>query len=202
MYSFAWHPSLEKVCSLFHKACGSINFLFFLKWILWIGWIVSALLLFGSIWGNYPLQQLDKTTPAIFKGLYHAIPRVAWPVALSFIVFACHFGYGGIINWFLSLPQWQPLSRLTYSTYITHTSILLLVERQIRTSRYISDLIAVIIQQICNQLFHIETLGAFIFFSSTRSVDMWFWPLWSDICFLWPSNIRFSFWKNTCSEGK
>lgn len=88
---------------------------------------------------------MDQTPSAVWKGLYHALPRVAWPAALGFIVFACHFGYGGIINWFLSLSQWQPISRLTYSMYLTHVIIMLLQERQIRASRYVTDLIAVIL---------------------------------------------------------
>lgn len=101
---------------------------------------------------------MDKTTSSLLKGLYHALPRVAWPTALSFIVFACHFGYGGVVNWFLSLGQWQPISRLTYSVYITHVLVLLSLERQIRTSRFISDWIAVSLFTVTNN--SINTLNA------------------------------------------
>lgn len=109
------------------------------------------LLIFGSIFGNYPLQQMDEKASAFAKGLYHALPRVALPTALSFIVFACHYGYGGIMNWVLSLPQWQPISRLTYSMYITHVFMIYMLDRQIRTPRQFSDLIMVLNAFIINR---------------------------------------------------
>lgn len=49
---------------------------------------------------------------------YGGLHRLAWGAALGWLVFACHNGYGGVVNEFLSHPVWQPISRLTYATYI------------------------------------------------------------------------------------
>ncbi|KAG5684553.1 hypothetical protein PVAND_013778 [Polypedilum vanderplanki] len=51
---------------------------------------------------------------------YIAIQRNVWAVAICWIVFACqNIKTGGFIRWFLSLPQWQPISRMGLSMYIT-----------------------------------------------------------------------------------
>lgn len=112
--------------------------------VLYLGWIAALLTICGCIFANYPLQQLDRTASSVLNGLYYAIPRIAWPTALSFIIFACHFGYGGPINWFLSLTQWLPISRLTYSMYLIHVLVVAYFSRQNRTSTYFSDLTMVL----------------------------------------------------------
>jgi hypothetical protein len=44
------------------------------------------------------------------NSFYISLYRNGWSVALFWLVFACHNGTGGIIRWFLTLPQWQPIS--------------------------------------------------------------------------------------------
>ncbi|KAF2891678.1 hypothetical protein ILUMI_14495, partial [Ignelater luminosus] len=56
-----------------------------------------------------------------------ALVRPSWVIAVSWIIFACAVGYGGPINKFLSLPVFQILSKLTYSMYLIHFPIMVVV---------------------------------------------------------------------------
>lgn len=110
---------------------------------LYLGWIASLAMVFGVIFGNYPLQQIDNKSSPLVGGMYHGITRVTWCMALGWIVFACHFGYGGPINWFLTLPIWMPFARLTYAIYLLHLCVMLYITAQVRTSSTFSQLNAV-----------------------------------------------------------
>lgn len=94
------------------------------------------------IFANYPLQQTDSKHTPLEYGLYDAFSRVGWAIALSYIIFACVHGSGGPVNWFLSHPLWQPLSRLCYSIYIVHYPVILFVMGTTKTSIYFSELTA------------------------------------------------------------
>jgi peptidoglycan/LPS O-acetylase OafA/YrhL len=59
----------------------------------------------------------DTSTGA--NAFFMALQRNLWACALCWIIFACqHLKTGGIVRWFLSLPQWQPISRMGLSMYI------------------------------------------------------------------------------------
>lgn len=73
---------------------------------------------------------LTYTYPRIATPLENALcdslVRVAWPGAISYIIFACVHNYGGPVNWFLGHPFWQPLSRLSYTIYLVHFPVVML----------------------------------------------------------------------------
>lgn len=54
------------------------------------------------------------------NAVFIAASRLGWSLSLSWIVFACHCGAGGLVNSFLSLELWKPLSRIGLSIYLTH----------------------------------------------------------------------------------
>lgn len=60
------------------------------------------------------------------SGIYTPVSRVLWSFFLCLVIYACVKGYGGPVNWFLSLPMWQPLARLTYAIYLVHMPIMLM----------------------------------------------------------------------------
>lgn len=39
---------------------------------------------------------------------------------MAWIIFACQNGSGGIVRWFLSWKEWQPLGKLGLSIYLVH----------------------------------------------------------------------------------
>lgn len=95
------------------------------------------------IFANYPLMQPDRKATALEHGLYESLSRVAWAIALCYIIFACVHNYGGPVNWFLSHPLWQPISRLCYSIYLIHFPIILIIQATMKTAPYFSELTAV-----------------------------------------------------------
>ncbi|CAG9806050.1 unnamed protein product [Chironomus riparius] len=82
-------------------------------------WIFTLTVLFSIVF----LQLgFSSSTDVIQRG-YHitflALHRNLWAIALCWIIFACqNLKTGGIIRWFLSLPQWQPISRMGLSMYL------------------------------------------------------------------------------------
>lgn len=103
------------------------------------------------IFSNYPLQQINvkelskgtsEHTPLEYA-LYESLGRVGWSIALCYIIFACVHGYGGPVNWFLSLPLWQPLSRLSYAMYILHGSVQTILSLSMKQPPYFSQMEAV-----------------------------------------------------------
>jgi peptidoglycan/LPS O-acetylase OafA/YrhL len=57
-------------------------------------------------------------------GAYFSLTKVTFPLAVSWVIFACHYGYGGVINQFLSAPFFIPLARISYVCYLIHPVII------------------------------------------------------------------------------
>lgn len=77
--------------------------------------------------------------PKLWSTIYFPLQNLLWALCLSWISFACLDGHGGFINWFLSLPVFQVLSKFTYSTYLIHVTLLMLQFASERTFPYFSD---------------------------------------------------------------
>ncbi|KAH8360223.1 hypothetical protein KR093_011438 [Drosophila rubida] len=106
----------------------------------WIGWIVCLALIFASIFSLLPYADWrNPTLPMLNQAFYYTFTRIAWPVSLCWVVFACMKGYGGLANSFLSAPLWQPLSKLSYTAYIFHIFIQQINGRRMRTNTFFSD---------------------------------------------------------------
>lgn len=91
------------------------------------------------IFANYPLQVPTYDDSVLASAFYESFSRVGWACALAWLVFACTQGYGGPINWFLSLEGWQPLARMSYSIYLVHLPLQLVIAARVRTPNYFSD---------------------------------------------------------------
>lgn len=110
------------------------------KRIVYLGWSFSILLLLTVILSQYPLQQENfEDNPLIADAFYDAFKRIAWCLALTWIIIACQLNYGGIINRFLSLPVWLPISKLSFCIYLIHLPIQLIYLGSIRSPQYFSN---------------------------------------------------------------
>ncbi|BFF91962.1 nose resistant to fluoxetine protein 6-like [Drosophila madeirensis] len=105
----------------------------------WSGWLLSLAMIFTSIFALYPAAQWSARLSTLEESFYYTLTRVAWPLVLCWIVFACMQGHGGLANSFLSSSLWQPLSRLSYSVYIWHMFIQEVNLRNLQTNSYLSD---------------------------------------------------------------
>lgn len=83
-----------------------------------------------------PYTQKQNTSDIVGFAFYVALFRSSWALALSWLIFACVKGYGAPINWFLSLPFFQHLSRLSYSIYLVHFPIIMYSASLQRTLNY------------------------------------------------------------------
>ncbi len=106
-------------------------------------WLVALVLGLVNVYGLYPSWHGHKLTTAENVS-YFMFSRFTWGVTLALVVFLCHTGYGGIINRFLSLPIWIPLSRLTFNVYLVHEMIMVLLFSEMRDTLYYTDTVMMI----------------------------------------------------------
>ncbi|XP_058817531.1 nose resistant to fluoxetine protein 6-like [Topomyia yanbarensis] len=106
------------------------------------GWIASLVAMAAIIFGYYPLQQPDTYTDhsLVVDALYESTNRVIWACCLGWIVFACVNGYGGPVNTFLSFPAWQPLGRLSYSMYLLHLPLQVMLTGVLKSTTHFDDM--------------------------------------------------------------
>ncbi|XP_032594881.1 nose resistant to fluoxetine protein 6 [Drosophila grimshawi] len=105
----------------------------------WLGWLISLGLIFTCMFALYPYAANGKDLATVNDAFYVTFTRIAWPLALVWVVFACKYGYGGLANSFLSSPLWQPLSKLSFCVYIWHLFIVDFNAGIGRTNTYFSD---------------------------------------------------------------
>lgn len=75
--------------------------------------------------------------------LFLSTQKPLWTLCLCWTSLACLSGKAGTINTFLSPPVFQILSKVTYSTYLIHFSMLAVHIAQMKTFYYFSDYEAV-----------------------------------------------------------
>ncbi|KAH8268343.1 hypothetical protein KR026_005457 [Drosophila bipectinata] len=110
------------------------------KIMVWSGWLFSLTMLFTSIFALYPAGKFDAPPlSTLAESFYYTLTRLAWPLAICWIIFACMQGYGGLANSLLSSPLWQPFSRLSYSMYVWHMFVQEVNSRSVRTTTYFSS---------------------------------------------------------------
>ncbi|XP_055939748.1 nose resistant to fluoxetine protein 6-like [Argiope bruennichi] len=83
------------------------------------GWCCATLCSLSVIFGLYHV----KNNETLFH-FYNALSRSAFCLALAWVIFCCLSGNGGLVDRFLSLKIWIPLSRLTYCAYMFHPLIM------------------------------------------------------------------------------
>ena len=102
------------------------------------GWVVSIALGLMIVYGlkDYYVGPGMTITMSAF---YTAFARIAWGMAVAWVIFTCHTGYGGPVNAFLSWKIWVPLARLTYTVYLIHMILLFVLGSTARTPYYMTD---------------------------------------------------------------
>jgi len=82
-------------------------------------WIASLSTLCTVAFLSFAFSISAREIPRASHASFMTLQRNLWAVAICWIVFACqNLKTGGIIRWFLSLPQWQPISRMGLSMYL------------------------------------------------------------------------------------
>lgn len=110
---------------------------------------------------------------AMAGAFYLCCSRIAWPLALCWIIWACQNGLAPIVNEFLSWSFWQPLSKLSYCLYIWHLLVETVHIARIKTSLHFSDYDAVSTPYILAKTYKVFTYMLNIFLDSPLLVGLW-----------------------------
>ncbi|CAG2104089.1 unnamed protein product [Medioppia subpectinata] len=95
----------------------------FNKCLIWASILVSYIfILYDSMFWAYGQTYGQTFTPAM-SALLYPLKKVLWALNLTAIIWMCITGNATFINRFLSYKAFIPLSRLTYSVYLTHAWI-------------------------------------------------------------------------------
>ena len=152
MSNFAYTQIYEKpYCRINAFLIGIIlGFVLYKKWrvkfSLWIRlciyivlWMIAVAfcmtIVFGQYqtWHNHPFNKAENV-------MYFMFSRTVYSTGIALMIYACHNGFGGIINSFLSWSLWVPLSRLTFMAYLSHPIVLCLIYNTMRFRFIYSDL--------------------------------------------------------------
>ncbi|KMY87457.1 nose resistant to fluoxetine protein 6 [Drosophila simulans] len=115
------------------------------KWLALVLWILSLSMLATVIFAVYPYTQSGAGDISALAGAFYlCCSRIAWPLALCWIIWACQNGLAPIVNEFLSWSFWQPLSKLSYCLYIWHLLVETVHIARIKTSPHFSDYDAIL----------------------------------------------------------
>ncbi|CAI5442308.1 unnamed protein product [Caenorhabditis angaria] len=91
-----------------------------LNWALAIvGWLIAFIIGCACMFSNYDYDK-GSYWDWFTRATYYNFTRIGWSIAVSWVIIANHFGWGGPINNFMSHPIWQPFGRLSYCAYIVH----------------------------------------------------------------------------------
>ena len=104
--------------------------------VMWVAAIFTGII---NVYGLYSSFNGHKFSAAE-NVMYFMFSRFTWGITLFLVVYACHNGYGGVVNRFLSMPVWIPLSRLTFNAYLVHEVILLILGGQYRDGMYYTNI--------------------------------------------------------------
>ena len=108
-----------------------------LIWALAVFLCISVICIPYGSWHGLPLTPVGNI-------LYFTFSRFAWSIGLALVVFACHNGYGWLVNSFLSAKFWLPLSRLTFAAYLVHPIVIDVVRHQLREPLHYTDITMVV----------------------------------------------------------
>ncbi|XP_048480464.1 nose resistant to fluoxetine protein 6 [Plutella xylostella] len=103
--------------------------------LIWSSW---AVMMGTIVYVYYPINQSDWDNQPV-NVILNSYKRSAWALGLGWMVLACHHGYGGPLNWLLSLRAWKVPSRISYGMYIYHYQVQQLISASEIGPVYFSD---------------------------------------------------------------
>lgn len=87
--------------------------------------------------------------------------RNSWALSIAWIILSCYSGGGGIFKWFLELPIWQPLGRMSLSFYLVHTLVITVFVGSYRAPLHFSNFYLVNLNLSCDEIRIIKLKNCF-----------------------------------------
>ncbi|GBM36605.1 Nose resistant to fluoxetine protein 6 [Araneus ventricosus] len=109
------------------------------KIVVCVGWLFAAALSLSVLCGLYGYHHgeiMEMTRSAVYASLHRSV----WSLGIAWIIFACYYGYGGIVNTILSWEYLIPLDRLAVLLYVLHPLAMFLHEGTLREKMYMGHL--------------------------------------------------------------
>lgn len=85
-----------------------------------IGWFLTFVLITWQTSASYWLVTGKVILAPVISTIHNIFGPLIWSLALSWIIVACHHGYGGVLNQFLSLEVFTIMTRASYLVYLSH----------------------------------------------------------------------------------
>ena len=107
-------------------------------------WIMAAalcaIIIFGQYktWHGHPFTKTENV-------MYFMFDRTTYSIGIALMIYACHNGFGGVINKFLSWSFWVPLSHLTFMAYLFHPLAYFLMYKTMRFQYIYTDWMLIIL---------------------------------------------------------
>ncbi len=88
-------------------------------------WVLTIIFMSTSIFGNWINHAQDATpmSPGLYAS-YFVLSRIAWPLAISWIIFSSSKGLAPVINSLLSWHGFTFFAHISYTTYLIHPMII------------------------------------------------------------------------------
>ncbi|XP_076306234.1 nose resistant to fluoxetine protein 6-like isoform X3 [Tachypleus tridentatus] len=103
------------------------------------GWILAITCNMAIVFGLYEWNSNNSLPNKVAATFYAALSRIGWSLGLAWLTVVCLYGYGGIINSFLSWKGFIPLSRMTYVVYIIQPAWIGTFRSHLRSTLYYSN---------------------------------------------------------------
>ena len=94
--------------------------IYIVLWVIAVAFCVTIVFGQYQTWHDHPFSKAENV-------MYFMFSRTVYSTGIALMIYACHNGFGGIINSFLSWSLWVPLSRLTFMAYLSHPIVLSLM---------------------------------------------------------------------------
>lgn len=86
---------------------------------------------------NLELNLVQAVPDTLSEAFCEATHRIAWACLTGWIVYVCHYlRSGGLLNWFLSHPIWQPIAKISLSIYLVHDIYIILTVANMKERWY------------------------------------------------------------------
>ncbi|XP_041984262.1 O-acyltransferase like protein-like [Aricia agestis] len=105
------------------------------KFVVALGWLLALTLIGLCFYMSFVIMELTWDNQ-IGDNLFNSYMRAAWAMGVGWIILACVKGYGGPINWFLSLDMWKLPARISFAMYLCHYPIQFVVTGMELTPTY------------------------------------------------------------------
>ncbi|XP_045447505.1 O-acyltransferase like protein-like [Melitaea cinxia] len=127
-------------------------------------WLISLGLIASNFYVAYATMQFDWDNQ-MADNFINSFMKLIWSVGLSWIIFACVKGYGGPINWFLTLSMWKLPARISFAMYLYHYPLTFIISGTILTPSHFS------VGSRIYEFMSVFTLSFFIAFLMTVVID-------------------------------